>query len=78
MTNTIGNHIQKVWQSELSQPNMPIILGKLAKKEFFPPHLLNYFKYAATIDGGLFSHTFGFTPRYGLKEIFAHYRNLKS
>jgi hypothetical protein len=40
--------------------------------------LLNYFKYAATIDGGLFSHTFGFTPRYGLKEIFAHYRNLKT
>ncbi len=58
-------------------PKMPLLLGKLTKTEYFPPHLLDYFKYAATIDGSLFRETFGFTPKYGLKEIFAHYRNLK-
>ena len=58
--------------------NMPRLLGQLTQREFFPPHLFDYFKYAATIDGSLFSQTFGFTPRYSLKEIFAHYRNLKS
>ena len=59
-------------------PNMPLLLARLTKRELFPPHLLNYFKYAATIDGRLFSQTFGFTPRYTLKDIFAHYRNLKN
>ena len=59
-------------------PNMPLLLARLTKRELFPPHLLNYFKYAATIDGSLFSQTFGFTPRYTLKDIFAHYRNLKN
>ena len=59
-------------------PKMPLLLSKLTKKEYFPPHLLDYFKYAATIDGSLFRETFGFAPKYGLKEIFAHYRNLKS
>ena len=58
--------------------NMPRLLGQLTQREFFPPHLFDYFNYAATIDGSLFSQTFGFTPRYSLKEIFAHYRNLKS
>ncbi|PTQ90322.1 SDR family oxidoreductase [Agitococcus lubricus] len=58
--------------------NMPKLLSSVFKRELFPPHLIDYFKYAATIDGSLFAQTFGFKPRYGLKEIFAHYRNLKS
>lgn len=58
--------------------NMPLWLAKISQKDLLPPHLLDYFKYAATIDGSLFSKTFDFQPRYGLKDIFAHYRNLKS
>ncbi|MCB1674060.1 MAG: NAD-dependent epimerase/dehydratase family protein [Pseudomonadales bacterium] len=58
--------------------NMPQILAKISKRELLPPHLLDYFKYAATIDGSLFSKTFGFKPRYSLQDIFDHYRHLKS
>lgn len=59
-------------------PMMPALLSKLTKRQLFPPHLIDYFKYAVTIDGSLFSETFGFTPRYSLKDIFNHYRNMKS
>lgn len=58
--------------------NMPQLLAKISKKELLPPHLLDFFKYAATIDGSLFAKTFNFKPRYSLKEIFEHYKNLKS
>jgi len=58
--------------------NIHLLLSKLSKRTLFPPHLVDYFKYAVTIDGRLFSETFGFTPRYSLKEIFNHYRHLKN
>lgn len=58
--------------------NAPKLLGRLLGKPLFPPHLLNYFKYAATIDGSHFARTFRFQPRYNLRDIFSHYRNLKS
>ncbi len=58
--------------------HLPELLGRLRGRPFFPPHLINFFKYAATIDGSLFGKTFDFQPRYGLEDIFAHYRNLKS
>lgn len=58
--------------------SLPGLLGRLTGKPLFPPHLLSYFKYAATIDGSHFAKTFHFTPRYSLQDIFTHYRNLKS
>lgn len=58
--------------------NMPLLLAKLSGRELLPPHLLDYFKHSATIDGSLFSQTFNFKPRYTLKDIFAHYKHLKS
>ncbi|HEX5277009.1 MAG TPA: NAD-dependent epimerase/dehydratase family protein [Fluviicoccus sp.] len=57
---------------------MPALMSGLLGRPLFPPHLINYFKYAATIDGSHFTSTFGFRPRYSLRDIFAHYRNLKS
>ncbi len=44
----------------------------------FPPYLLNYYKYPVVIDGTLFRTTFGFAPRYSLKEIFSYYKAMKS
>lgn len=46
--------------------------------KYFPSWLLSYFRHAATIDGSLFTRTFGFTPQYSLSDIFAYYANLKS
>lgn len=65
----------------LPVPSLPVaaprVLSRLLGKPLFPPHLINYFKYAATIDGSLFASTFNFKPRYTLRDIFSHYRNLK-
>ncbi|RZU37084.1 UDP-glucose 4-epimerase [Fluviicoccus keumensis] len=58
--------------------SMPALMSRLLGRQLFPPHLLNYFKYAATIDGSLFATTFRFKPRYSLRDIFTHYRHLKS
>lgn len=58
-------------------PTLPGRLSELMGWKHFPPYLINYFKFAATIDGHLFRETFGFEPRYALSEIFAHYRLLK-
>jgi len=58
-------------------PGLPRALSRLLGHKHFPHYLLSYFKYAATIDGSLFRETFGFEPRYSLKEIFAHYKLLK-
>lgn len=58
--------------------NIPSLLQRFARIKTLPPHLVDYFKYATTIDGRLFSDTFHFKPQYSLQEIFAHYRNLKS
>lgn len=58
-------------------PQLPRTLSSLMGWRHFPQYLINYFKYAATIDGTLFRETFGFAPRYSLKEIFAHYKLLK-
>lgn len=52
------------------------VVERMAWKHF-PPYLLNYFRYAVTIDGSLFRRTFGFTPAQSLDDIFSHYANLK-
>lgn len=62
-----------------SVPNaLPGTISKVMGWRHFPPYLVDFFKYAATIDGSLFRKTFDFEPRYSLSEIFAHYKLLKS
>lgn len=58
-------------------PALPIAIARLMKWKGFPPYLINYFKYSATINGRLFRDTFGFAPQYTLREIMTHYRLLK-
>ncbi|CAM2068843.1 NAD-dependent epimerase/dehydratase family protein [Sulfidibacter corallicola] len=58
-------------------PIIPEQVTKIFNWKSFPSHLLNYFKYPVIIDGSLFVKTFGFEPRFGLKDIFEHYREGK-
>lgn len=58
-------------------PAAPALIARLMKWKGFPPYLVNYFKYSATINGSLFRETFGFVPQYTLREIMAHYRNMR-
>ncbi|MDP1540356.1 MAG: NAD-dependent epimerase/dehydratase family protein [Moraxellaceae bacterium] len=51
---------------------------KKLDKRYFQLFLLDYFKYATTIDGRLFKNTFNYEPDISLTEIFQHYANLKS
>jgi UDP-glucose 4-epimerase len=44
---------------------------------FFPPYLINYFKYPVILDGRLFRQTFGWKPRRNLNDIFSYYRKQK-
>jgi UDP-glucose 4-epimerase len=44
---------------------------------FFPPYLINYFKYPVILDGRLFRDHFGWKPRRTLNDIFSFYRQQK-
>ena len=44
---------------------------------FFPPYLINYFKYPVILDGRLFNETFGWKPKRNLNDIFTYYRKTK-
>ncbi|HUP92286.1 MAG TPA: SDR family oxidoreductase [Solimonas sp.] len=44
---------------------------------FFPPYLINYFKYPVILDGSLFRETFGWKPKRNLNDIFSYYRKSK-
>lgn len=44
---------------------------------FFPPYLINYFKYPVVLDGRLFNETFGWKPKRNLNDIFTYYRKTK-
>jgi UDP-glucose 4-epimerase len=63
-------------------PSIPESLSRAVVKRLemrsFPLFLLDYFKYATTIDGRLFQQTFEYQPEISLAEIFQHYANLKS
>jgi len=63
-------------------PSLPESFAKAVvrklDKRYFPLFLLDYFKYATTIDGRLFQRTFKYEPDISLAEIFQHYANLKS
>jgi len=59
-------------------PAVPRALSQLMNwNAFFPPYLINYFKYPVILDGALFRETFGWKPRRRLSEIFAVYRKAK-
>lgn len=46
-------------------------------RAFFPPYLINYFKYPVIIDGSLFSETFDWRPSRNLRDILDYYRAAK-
>lgn len=59
-------------------PALPkAISGALNWNAFFPPYLINYFKYPVIIDGQLFQRTFGWRPHRNLNDIFSYYRKQK-
>lgn len=67
---------------KLPIPSIPPILpktisGLLNWNAFFPPYLINYFKYPVILDGSLFRDTFGWKPKRNLNDIFSYYRKSK-
>ena len=67
---------------KLPVPSVPPMLPKMISSllnwnAFFPPYLINYFKYPVILDGKLFRDTFGFKPKRNLNDIFTHYRKTK-
>lgn len=67
---------------KLSVPSVPPMLpkaisGLLNWNSFFPPYLINYFKYPVIIDGHAFRDTFGWSPKHSLSDIFSYYRKQK-
>lgn len=66
----------------LPVPSIPPIFPKLVSgllnwNAFFPPYLINYFKYPVIIDGRLFRETYGWKPKRNLNDIFSYYRKNK-
>ncbi len=59
-------------------PALPALFSNVLNwNAFFPPYLVNYFKYPVVLDGQRFAKTFGFTPKYTAHDIFGYYRRLK-
>ena len=59
-------------------PALPKTISRLLNwNAFFPPYLINYFKYPVIIDSRLFRETFGWAPKKDLNDIFAVYRKVK-
>jgi UDP-glucose 4-epimerase len=59
-------------------PAVPKLVSSLLNwNAFFPPYLINYFKYPVIIEGKLFRETFGWKPKRNLNDIFAYYRKNK-
>ena len=59
-------------------PAIPRAVSNLLNwNAFFPPYLINYFKYPVIIDGRLFRETFGWKPKRNLNDIFSYYRKNK-
>jgi len=66
----------------LPVPSIPPAFPKLVSSllnwnAFFPPYLINYFKYPVIIDGRHFRETFNWKPRRNLNDIFSYYRKNK-
>jgi UDP-glucose 4-epimerase len=67
---------------KLPIPSIPPLLPRAISRmlnwnAFFPPYLINYFKYPVILDGRLFCETFGWKPRRTLNDIFGYYRKQK-
>lgn len=67
---------------KLPVPSVPPALPRaissaLNWNAFFPPYLINYFKYPVILDGALFRERFGWKPRRTLNDIFSYYRKQK-
>jgi UDP-glucose 4-epimerase len=59
-------------------PMMPRLVSNLLNwNAFFPPYLINYFKYPVILDGKLFRDNFGWKPKRNLNDIFSYYRKSK-
>ncbi|SFF58120.1 UDP-glucose 4-epimerase [Fontimonas thermophila] len=74
--------VQQCGCRRLPVPSIPPVLPKLISNAlnwnaFFPPYLINYFKYPVIIDGRHFRETFGWRPRRNLNDIFSYYRKAK-
>lgn len=68
--------------TKLPIPSIPPALPRLWSNllnwnAFFPPYLVNHFKYPVIIDGRLFREAFGWKPRRNLNDIFGYYRKSK-
>ena len=66
----------------LPVPSVPPVVPRMLSRSlnwnaFFPPYLINYFKYPVVIDGSLFSREFGWQPQHNLHEVLAYYRTRK-
>ena len=56
-------------------PQAPGLLSRaLNWGAFFPPYLVNYFKYPVLLDGSLFAQRFGWRPEQPAKDVLAYYR----
>ncbi len=59
-------------------PALPKLISSMLNwNAFFPPYLINYFKYPVILDSSLFNQTFGFKPKRNLNDIFTYYRKNK-
>ena len=59
-------------------PVLPKALGKLLQwNAYFPPYLVNYFKYPVVLDGRHFREIFGWQPKYSLHDMFDYYAKHK-
>lgn len=59
-------------------PALPRLLASMLNwNAFFPPYLVNYFKYPVILDGRLFRDTFNWAPKRSLDDIFTYYRKQK-
>ena len=73
--------LQRSGCRRLFLPSVPPSLARRSVRalgRYAPPdYLIDFFKYAVIIDGGLFARTFDFKPQHSLTELFAHYRGGK-
>ncbi|PTU30391.1 NAD-dependent epimerase [Stenotrophobium rhamnosiphilum] len=74
--------VQQCGCKRLPLASIPPVLPKLIStilnwNAFFPPYLINYFKYPVIIDGKLFRETFDWKPKRNLNDIFSYYRKNK-
>lgn len=59
-------------------PVLPSVLSRLLGNKSFPPYFVDFMKYPVVLDGRKFADTFGFSPKIGLKDMFAYYRQQKT